>query len=410
MPYNKPWSEAELAQAKIIVSSHTSMEQACAEMSRTFNRGVGVSNFRDTCSRRGLGNPRDWLQTPAVVATDPVERKQLEDKQARTVREHKSLTDEVARLRAIVEYRDTIAHAPMKPIVRREFKSGLREATAVALASDWHVEERVKPTDTPTGNAYNLAIASLRIDRFFQGIVWMVQHHRSAFQIRDMQLWLGGDLVTGHIHDENVETSAFPPVKAILWLQPQLESGIRFLRDTLELDRLQVVCSYGNHGRDTKKPRRATGAHHSYEWGMYQQLAMNFANDDRVEFHAPPSGHQYTDIYDLTAHYHHGDEISYGGGVGGITIPINKAVAQWDQARRSDLHNFGHFHQYMNGNRVANNGSLIGYNAYAMSIKATPERPQQAFYLVDSKHGKTCCSPLWVGDERAEAKLWKEAA
>jgi hypothetical protein len=31
-----------------------------------------------------------------------------------------------------------------------------------------------------------------------------------------------------------------------------------------------------------------------------------------------------------------------------------------------------------------------------MSIKATPEPPQQAFYLLDAKRGKTCKSPIWV--------------
>jgi hypothetical protein len=42
------------------------------------------------------------------------------------------------------------------------------------------------------------------------------------------------------------------------------------------------------------------------------------------------------------------------------------------------------------------NGSVVGYNGYAMAIKATPEPPQQAFYILDSKRGKTCKSPIWV--------------
>jgi hypothetical protein len=393
-----------------------------SELARRLDRDRGTlrEELHATCHLVANGQLTSWFATkaeakaaaaqPKTAPLAPVERMQAESRNARFEREHRELTAEVARLREVVSVRDALAKSrPLKPIVRRERASGLREATAVALASDWHVEERVLATSTPTGNAYNLAIAEFRIERFFQGVANMVKKERSAFKIRDLQLWYGGDLVSGHIHDENVETSAFAPIAACLWLQPRLEAGIHFLLAELGLDNLQLVCSYGNHGRDTKKPRRATGAHHSYEWNMFKQIERNFAGEKRVSVDASPSGHQYTQIYDFTSHYHHGDEISYGGGVGGITIPINKAVAQWDKARRCDFHNFGHFHQYLNMGNIANNGSLIGFNAYAMSIKASPEPPQQAFYLVDSKRGKTCCSPIWAGDVAEEAKF-SEAA
>ena len=91
-------------------------------------------------------------------------------------------------------------------------------------------------------------------------------------------------------------------------------------------------------------------------------------------------------------------------------LGVAEVQARWDRARRADFHNFGHYHQYLNMGHIANNGSLCGFNGYAMSIKASPEPPQQAFYLVDSKRGKTCCSPIWAGDVEEEARLWKEAA
>jgi hypothetical protein len=355
--------------------------------------------------RRGL-NALDYVgKKPgkSEPPADPVERVQAESKAARVVREHRSLAHEVANLREALQVQSALASAPLPPIKRRELGSGMREGTFVALASDWHVEERVLTGDTPTGNAYNLDIAELRIGRFFSGVEWLVNEHRGMFPaLRDGVLWLGGDLVSGHIHDENVETSAMPPIAALLWLQPRLVAGIRQLLEQCQLERLQVVCSYGNHGRDTKKPRRATGAHHSYEWGMYQQIAQIFEREERVEVLADPSGHQYAQIYDFDAHFHHGDETKYQGGVGGVTIPLNKAVAQWNKVRRSHFHNFGHYHQYFDFEDITGNGSLIGFNSYAMSIKASPERPQQAFYIVDSKHGKTCKCPVWVGDPEAE--------
>lgn len=92
---------------------------------------------------------------------------------------------------------------------------------------------------------------------------------------------------------------------------------------------------------------------------------------------ADPSAHQYARVYDFYLHFHHGNEISYGGGIGEIMIPVNKAVAGWDSVRRCDYHNFGHFHQYIDTGNVALNGSGIGYSAYSMSGKFRPEDPQQ---------------------------------
>jgi hypothetical protein len=40
-----------------------------------------------------------------------------------------------------------------------------------------------------------------------------------------------------------------------------------------------------------------------------------------------------------------------------------------------------------------------------MSVKGKPEPPQQLFYLLDSKRGKTAVSPIWVSDGDEEAAL-----
>ena len=44
------------------------------------------------------------------------------------------------------------------------------------------------------------------------------------------------------------------------------------------------------------------------------------------------------------------------------------------------------------------NGSLVGYNAYALSIKASYEDPKQALFLINKKYGKTGVFPVFVKD------------
>lgn len=310
----------------------------------------------------------------------------------------KTLERDLHTMHEIVQTLAALTSKPLAPVKRREFTSGLREATAVIALSDAHVEEIVRKGETPYPNEYNPTIADNRLRRFFAGAKWLIELHRQAFQIRDVLLWLGGDLMSGHIHEELKLHTATPPIETLLWLRSRLAAGIDSLLQDPKIERLIIPCSYGNHGRTTAKSFRALGATHSYEWLLYQWLASMYEGNSRVTFLADQSAHQYARLYDFDMHFHHGDETSYQGGVGGITIPLNKASAQWDQAKRCHYHTFGHWHQYIDTGRIAVNGSVIGYNAYAMSIKATPEAPQQAFYLIDSKRGKTCKSPIWVAE------------
>jgi hypothetical protein len=89
--------------------------------------------------------------------------------------------------------------------------------------------------------------------------------------------------------------------------------------------------------------------------------------------------------------------MNYGGGVGGITIPVNKSIAQWNKAHRVDLDVFGHFHTRFDGGNFIANGSLIGYNPFSIAIKASFERPSQTFFLVNREYGeKTLVAPIFV--------------
>lgn len=404
--FQKKWTDVDVATARDIVAGAATRTRGfkmaaealgCSERAIVcmLERADGKRAARDARKKAAAAPqpPADVLDTYTSKLAEKAERARI-----------KTLEADLYTMRKVVDAFSQITAKPLEPVKRYELGSGLREAAAFALLSDVHCEERVRLGETPVPNVYDLGVAERSIARFFAGYRWLIDFHRGGgstsrgFRITDVNLWLGGDLQTGHIHDENKENTEMAPVQTMLWLRPRLIAGIELLLADPKTERLNVVCSYGNHGRDTKKPYRALGAYHSYEWLLYQILAAHFEKEPRVRFLADASGHQFMKAYDFDLHFHHGDETNYQGGVGGITIPINKAVAQWDIAKKCHFHNFGHWHQYIDTGRVALNGSVIGYNAYAMSIKATPEVPQQAFYLLDSKRGKTCKSPIWVRD------------
>ena len=116
--------------------------------------------------------------------------------------------------------------------------------------------------------------------------------------------------------------------------------------------------------------------------------------NERVKFVLQEGYHIYLKVYDKMIRFHHGHNIKYQGGVGGLSIPLNKAISQWDKAVRADLSVCGHWHQRKDFGNAMVNGSLIGYNAYAVSIKADYEKPQQTFFLLDRDRGKTIVAPI----------------
>ena len=99
-------------------------------------------------------------------------------------------------------------------------------------------------------------------------------------------------------------------------------------------------------------------------------------------------------LYGKVIRFHHGDNIKFQGGIGGLTIPVEKAIANWNRATPADLDVFGHWHQCQQNPKWCSNGSLIGYNAYALSIKAQFEPPQQTYFLFDHKRGRTITAPI----------------
>lgn len=267
------------------------------------------------------------------------------------------------------------------------------EATAVIVASDWHFEEEVKPESINNLNAFNIEIGRERANYFWRNSLTMVNLCRKDITIDNILLILLGDFITNMIHEELAETNLLSPIDACVEVKSILISGIKFLLDNTNC-KLTIPCHSGNHGRTTTRPRHANEGGHSLEHLIYHDMAFHFKDNPRINFIIAKGYHTYIDVFGMTLRIHHGHDIRYMGGVGGIYIPLNKAIAQWNKGLHADLDVLGHFHQFRDGGNFICNGSLIGYNAYALSIKAEFEKPRQAFFLIDKKRGKTIVAPI----------------
>lgn len=307
---------------------------------------------------------------------------------------------------------------PLKIKAAAKRKKGAKPTCiAGALASDWHMEERVDGPTVNHLNEYSPEIAQERASYFFKNFHLLMDIQRAGANIDEAILWLGGDFISGYIHPEFEEDNYLSPIQAAELVFDTLTGGIDYLLAKADLAKLMIPCSIGNHGRTTEKRRVATAAKNSYEWGLYHRLRKHYdalvehgvLEKGRVKFLVGTSYHTWVEIGDVSLRFHHGDDIQYRGGIGGVTIPLHKAIHDWNTVptptspipRPATCDFLGHYHQYIPTSKFLMNGSLIGWNPYAISIHARYEEPQQAFFMVDpyTKHGQRVVGhfPIRVG-------------
>lgn len=302
---------------------------------------------------------------------------------------------------------ETLIELQGEPAIQRfdRAKRGSRNGVAViAPATDWHVEEKISRQATNGKNHFDLDEAQTRIRRFYAKILELLdwQNHLA----RVVEIWhpLLGDLMSGFIHEELMETNSLSPTEAIVFLQEMLCSGIDLLIRETRLPIFIPTC-VGNHGRTTQKMRIKTSCRNSYEWLLYKILEGHYRNSKRVFFEVGQGYHNTQAIMGRRVRFHHGDGLRYMGGVGGISIPVNKAVAQWDKVQAVDLDVFGHWHTFLwHYNKWVSCGSLMGYSEYSVAIKAEFQHPSQTFVVMDRRYGLTSAIPIFLTPPASEQK------
>ena len=278
-----------------------------------------------------------------------------------------------------------LAGVGTKQISRKRPKHAKAEATAVLVCSDWHVEEEVKPETCRNLNTFTLEVADRRIQQLVQKASMLIEHEKSLTGIRRIVVAALGDFITGHIHDDLVEVTQLAPLAATRWAGERLNGVIGAMA---EIAPVLVATASGNHGRSTKHPRMATENDHSFEHHLYLTMAAAEARKN-VEWQVGEGYLNNINLDGFIVRAHHGHAIRFGGGVGGLTIPANKAIANWNQAQRADLDIFGHWHCFSwLPYRFVANGCLIGHNAFADRIKAEYQPPSQSLVIVDHDHGR----------------------
>ena len=268
------------------------------------------------------------------------------------------------------------------------------EAIPILLWSDWHCGESVDPATVNGLNEYSPQIFRARVQSLFAQSARSIKMLRSTTEINTAVLWLGGDLITGYIHQELMESNALSPTEEILLAQEVITQGIKYLLDELKLEHLIIPCNFGNHGRTNEQPKVCTAHLNSYEWLLYHTLARSFEDDSRIQFYISDSHLLYLSAWDKVMRFTHGDAVKYSGGTNGLTVPVSKWIARQNAIIPADMTFLGHFHTLEMHSSFTTNGSLIGLAPYAMRLGFALEPPQQALVLLEKGKGFTVRAPL----------------
>lgn len=288
--------------------------------------------------------------------------------------------------------------APKKP-------SKKHAAIPSLLLTDIHYDEMVKPEQIGGVNKYNRAIADQRIRRTFEGGVTMSRDYLSGVSYEGFNLFLGGDLLSGIIHEELRETNEAVITESIVSVVEPLEAGIALLAE--QFGKVHVSSVVGNHGRNTRKPRAKNRATDSFDWLVAKMVERGLKHDPRITFNISRAADTHVKVYNHKYCLTHGDQFQGGSGISGFLSPLMLGVhrkSKRDAATGNEWDTLvmGHFHQsyFLKGLIVG--GSIVGYSEYSYGGNLAFEEPQSAFWLTTPERGITVSAPIFVQDRKAE--------
>jgi hypothetical protein len=290
-------------------------------------------------------------------------------------------------------------------------QSGHGPGVPTLFLSDWHWGEVVRSEMVGGTNEYNITIARKRFKKTIERTIDLCKNHMVMPKYPGIVVALGGDMISGDIHEELKTTNEGPTMSHVFDIFDHLVWGLERLGE--HFSKVFIPCAYGNHGRNTEKPIYKEPAETNFDWLIYNMLERHFRKDKRFTFMVPTGFDSYYKVYGVHYVLTHGDRLGAKGGAGvvGIVAPIvrgaNNIKANYAaKGKQVDVVLMGHWHQYMTPKGVIVNGSGKGYDEFAMGHRFTIEPAQQALWFTHPKHGITFQCPIFLDDHTEETTDW----
>lgn len=299
---------------------------------------------------------------------------------------YKESLKEIAKLKDFIEVKNKTLNHHGTYVYKSNNKFNKPHVVAVAPFSDVHAGKVVTLEETFGLNEYNIDICEKRLNCYFNSLVKLITQHGQNTIVDKLIFAPIGDLIDGYIHEEQRMQNELSSIEATIWMKDRLIAGVEFLLSKLDVPLIEIPFVTGNHSRNTDKMYFSKVTETSYETIIADALIKHFEHNERVKIHFNKSNIVFIEnVFGKTLRFEHGHSIKFGGGIGGVTVPIIKAIAKDQVAKKYDCLIIGHFHQQFDGGRFIINGSIIGYDKYAIDHHFEYEEPKQAFFLIDDE-------------------------
>lgn len=288
--------------------------------------------------------------TIPMQPTDTIAMAELRRELATARRDRDELLKEREEMRRLNQFFDFVkgASAEVPSWINKSPRHGGKSAIPIAMLSDLHLDEVVKPEQVNFVNAFNREIAEARLKNFFNHTVELANDYIQGLKYEGIVIPLGGDIFSGIIHEELIETNAATIFESLLYWAEPMASGIRHLRDAF--GRVFLPCVVGNHGRRQRKPHAKHRAQDNFDYFFYHLLQKLLSKEKGISWAISESADQPFTI--LTTRYllTHGDQFKGGSGIAGLLSPLmlgdaRKRQRETSVARPYDYLVMGHWHQ-----------------------------------------------------------------
>lgn len=386
-----------VARLQVLKRHKGNQAKAAAEL------GIGTRNLQRSVARAAALD-----LTADTIVRDPIALKNAEISRLKaevaSIHRHNDTAAEIRK--TIYRLRDI----PLEPPKWLNSKIKIEgPGVPMMLWSDWHFGETVEKREVGGLNEFNSDIAEKRAKILVDRSLALIRHHMPN-GTPGAVVCLGGDMITGEIHQELAETNDKYIFESVRQLKGILAEALTKVAD--ECGQVFVPCVVGNHGRATLKPRMKGRVMTSYEWNLYTDLEDRLRGDKRIQFFIPEETDAYFSVLGHRFLLTHGDTMGVKGGDGiiGALGPILRGTfkihrSESEVGREFDTILMGHWHQYVSTRGLIVNNCLKGYDEFARLALRAPATPaSQALWFCHRKWGLNTQMEVYVQEPFRQGK------
>lgn len=406
-------THAELQAAVNAYDEHGSQRKAAAALGLTRD---GLRHRLDAATSQGI---RPGETPPVRTAAHIVEERREKQALAALRAENKDLQE------ALLQAEDlragilglgppTIARVGMNKLP----KLGKNNRSVILHVSDIQYGEFIKLEEVDGVNSYSVSIANARLDRLFNTFARLCKDYWNGPAPTDIHICLGGDMVSGALHEELAKTDEMPELLSAKAVAERLSGNIRMLRDRLDRP-VRIYSVPGNHGRITHKPESKGHVLNNLDTLVAWLVEAALRADDGVTVAYSESVDATFNVFNFPFLLSHGDRMGGRGGTGyiGPIAAISKGHQKLYQdavSRGIGVYKIltGHYHTYCETPWGVANSALAGWSQFARDLRLKAEPATQNMLVIHPEHGMISKHPILAGAAK-EGKshdpgyLWK---